>query len=150
MKIFIEKVEIRNEYSDGTIVELGIIGKTESGKEIEIFDDELFDLREYEGQWIECLIYGARGSEEEKYAVKGVFLRHYQIPQKMIEETRLPPNYKRLGFPRDKFLSPRERPAIKTEDGVILIYPERKLRDHTNTTYYISIYKLKAWYPVDE
>lgn len=99
---------------------------------------------------MEALIYGGRGPELDEYTIKGKFLRNYKIPLKMVKKFKIPSNLNDLGITREDYLSVDGRPAIKTEDGIFLIYPEKNYRDQDNITYYISEYKLKAWYPIEE
>ena len=68
----------------------------------------------------------------------------------MVKKFKIPPNLNNLGISKEKYLSVNGRPAIKTQDGVFLIYPKKRFRDYSNITYYISKYELTAWYPIEE
>lgn len=153
MKVYIKNVIISNIDDSATyekILEFKILGKLKSGREIQILDEELFDLRKYEKQWVECLIYGEEGPEKEEFALKGIFVKNYKIPPEMVERLKIPPNLINLGISKEKYLSINGRPAIKTQDGIFFIYPKKRYRDQSNITYHISKYELSAWYSIEK
>ena len=150
MKVFIEKVETEP-YSmkdpDGLVGEYFTFGKLESGREI-LFDMEQtwFDLRDFQGKWIECLIWAAEGSYTAKKSISGIFLRNlpYSVSEleKYIRYFRYNPDYT-LKDHLEEFC------GIQTEDGIFIMNCGKNLKNGRRTTWKVGAFSIICWYPLN-
>lgn len=114
IKVLIKNVEIGAEY-ENKICDFWITGQLESGKIIKIFDNKIFDLRDYINQKVEFLLVACfahiinfKSDSEiifmESSVIRGKFIKKYLIPSKW-KKTNFSISYS----------------AISTEDGILLL-----------------------------
>ncbi len=150
MRVFIEKVETEPynmKDPDGLVGEYFTFGKLESGQKI-LFDMEQywFDLRDFQGKWIECLIYVGEGSNSAKKNISGIFSRN--LPSSLLESekyisyTGYNPDYT-LKDSLEKFC------GIQTEDGNFIISCGKNLKNGRMTTYKVGAFSIFRWYPLN-
>ncbi|MFW9970369.1 MAG: hypothetical protein ACFFDF_09230 [Candidatus Odinarchaeota archaeon] len=150
MKIYIDKVNPGSTYME-TIYDYRIYGKTESGFEIIIFDDK-YDLRNYQGKTIECLINAILPQEiDKKYESKETDPRHPQIEGSFIGKYAIPKKWKPCEKQND-LLYAVDRHAVETKDGIIIIDTDEyvnSLNKGDHITFTVGRLDLMAWLPLE-
>ena len=150
----IKKVRIGAQY-EGKVYDFWIDAELLSGTQIKIFDNEPFDLRNYENQKVECLILAflvefitgktdnndsaknVSASVDKPFTkrIKGNFNGNYVIPEKW------------------KSYSNKISPAIQNSDGVFLLEDSevkgKNLKENETITLYVDRFDLLEWYPID-
>jgi hypothetical protein len=96
-------------------IDFWVLSELENGKIVEIFDLNPFDLRGYEGKYLDCLIEACVGDIEEdtRFIIKGKFIQDYVLPSK----------WKGL---YDPIIN---HSAVETDYGIFLIDPGESLFD---------------------
>ena len=150
MKILVKKVYPGTTYEE-KIYDYSILAGTETGLEIVLFDRERFDLRQYEGKIVNCLINAfypkiVSGNElNRKYKpehpiIRGIFIGDYNIPDFWLEY--------------EDSLILEGWYAVKNADGVFIIdpndfqYPSINVDDEIIFT--VGRLDLLAWHPLDD
>lgn len=146
MKIYIDEVNLGSTYME-TTYDYRIYGKTESGLKMIIFDDK-FDLRNYQGKTIECLIIAILPQEIDKETdprhpkIDGIFIGKYAIPKKWEPCEK-----------QNDFLYNVERNAVETKDGIIIIDTDEyvnSLNKGDHITFTVGRLDLMAWLPIED
>ena len=151
MKVYIDKVNLGATYMEKTY-DYFIYGKTESRKEVIIFDDK-FNLRDYQGRAVECLINAFMVhninfiNENEEYnprqpTLEGTFIGKYVIPKKWDACKN-----------QYEFLYKGERNAVETEDGIMIIDPTEfkvPINEGDYITFKVGRLDLMDWLPIEE
>ncbi|MFX1268436.1 MAG: hypothetical protein ACFFAK_10800 [Promethearchaeota archaeon] len=96
--------------SGSKIMDFWVDGQLKNGEIIEIFDLDPFDLRGYEGKYLDCLILanvGVFDKDDIIFLIRGKYIKSYELPLK----------WKGVHDPIDNWS------AVKTENGIFLLDP---------------------------
>ena len=152
MKILLKKVGIST-YNPETkeISNFWMICNLQNGKEIEIFDNVPYDLRNFEKKEIDGLIFMSLSSnpiddsmmsDSNTIIFKGVYIGKYIIPVKWKI-----PEYIKL-----KYNHIIEFHAIETENGIFIINPSRlkyySIKEGNEFMFRANSFELWAWQPI--
>ncbi|MHA1931656.1 MAG: hypothetical protein ACW96X_03895 [Promethearchaeota archaeon] len=150
MRVFIEKVETEPynmKDPHGIVGEYFTSGKLETGRKI-LFDMEQswFDLRDFQGKWIECLIYAGKGSYTAKETISGIFLRN--LPSSLLESEKY---IRFFGYNPDYTLKDHLEVfcGIQTDDGLFIMNCGKNLKNGRMTTYKVGAFSIICWYPLN-
>lgn len=149
MKIKFEKVDCGATYQ-GKTYDFWINGKTESGLKVVLYVDG-FDLREYEGKVVDCLILAFMAQdinsidENETHdlhhpIIKGKYLGSYKIPDEWLK--------------CEKDLLLEAYYGIQTQEGIYLIelidIEGLSIKKGEDIIFTVGRLDLLAWLPIEE
>lgn len=151
MKIYIDKVNLGATYM-GETYDFRVYGRTESGKEVILFDDK-FDLREYQGKVVDCLVDAFMAQdinsidENEEYdprhpIIEGKYIGKYELPKKW-EPCKN----------KNEFLYEINLDAVETKDGIMIIDSNDfkvPINEGDNIIFTVGRLDLKAWLPIED
>lgn len=84
MRVFLKEVMGSSVGTNLVFIDYWILGRLENGDEIEIFDFEPFNLKKFENQSLDCLIYAwiqeITSEIDKQYSFIGEFIEDYEIP----------------------------------------------------------------------
>lgn len=149
MKVMIKEIRTGAKYQE-RIYDYWITGQLQSGNVIKIFDYN-YDLRDYIGKYVECLIFTPLASISEqirgkpkKNVIKGYLIKNHKIKEKWQKYYE-----KEHGIYDLK----KEYIAIKTVDGFFptnLTADDIEEIDASKEIYFkVGRYDLIAWHPIE-
>lgn len=155
MRVLIKKVEYDEVSREGpTIIHsFWIYGLLKNGREIKIFDSVTFDLRKYENQELDLLIF-CKLSNIPNDAINGDELYYPVLEGEYLGEINIPDNWK-IGWrfkPKNK-----ENPiifhAIRTENVILIIKPNNiknySVKYGDKFKFKVIRFDLMAWEPIE-
>ncbi|MEJ2250813.1 MAG: hypothetical protein P8Y97_14320 [Candidatus Lokiarchaeota archaeon] len=111
----------------------------ESGKEIEIFDLNCFNLQDYIGKKVDCLLYPWLGKKISNFIIKGKFIGKVSLSSDWLEYN-------------NKYLDLNGYYGIKTLDGIYVIdeiYTKKfELVSGIEVKFFTNRIDLLAWKPL--
>ncbi len=151
MKILFNKVNQGATYQ-GKTYDYWIHGKTESGQKVVLYDPG-FDLREYQGKVVDCLIDAFMPqdinsiNENEEYdprhpIIEGKYIGKYELPKKW-----------ELCKNKNEFLYEINLEAVETKDGIMIIDSNDfkiPMNEGDNIIFTVGRLDLKAWLPIED
>jgi hypothetical protein len=149
MKVMIKEIRIGSKYQE-RVYDYWITGQLQSGKIIKVFDYN-YDLRDFIGKNVECLIFTPLASiskqtkgKPKKNVVKGYIINNHKINEKW-------QNF--YNREHDIYDLKKEYISIKTEDGYFptnLKAEDIKNIDASKEIYFkVGRYDLIAWHPIE-
>jgi len=140
MKVVIKEI-FKGTYDPSTnqVYNYTIIAQVESEKEIKIFDLYGYDLQNYIGKEINCLLYPWIGKKLPGFVIEGEFIGRINLNQNWMK------NNKDLDL--DAYF------GIKTIDGTFLVntqdVKEFNLKKGEAVKFYADRVDLLSWHPID-
>ena len=93
MKVLLKEVKGGTVGSKLRYIDYWILGRLDNGIEIEIFDLEPFNLKKYENQTVDCLLFAwiqdITTENNDQYEFTGKYLGEYEIPSIWIKRNPL-------------------------------------------------------------
>lgn len=149
MKVLIKKVNPRTEYQ-GVISDFWVNVQLKTGKLVQLFDCEPFDLRDYENVKIECLVLAFMAKDISNNHIEelahphleGNIIRDYEIEKKWVDIHNSLNDHRRYWS------------AVETLDGIFLIDPgDLKLitiKEKNRISFTVGRLDLLAWLPIEK